>query len=57
MLRTESHEGVDGRCVAAFDVPAEKLAALGEAEGVDGVGAGEDRMRGDVGADGGELGG
>jgi len=55
MLRAESHEGADGRSVAALDVAAEELAALGEAEGVDGGGAGEDGMGGDVGADGGEL--
>jgi len=57
MLRAESHEGADGRSVAALDVAAEELAALGEAEGVDGGGAGEDGMGGDFGADGGELGG
>lgn len=57
MLGAERDKGPDGRCIAALDVAAEELAALGEAEGVDGGGAGEDGVGGDVGADGGELGG
>jgi len=57
VLRAERHEGADGWCIAALDIPAEELATLGEAEGVDGGGARENGVRGDVGADGGELGG
>lgn len=38
VLAAEGDEGVDGGVVAALDVGAEELAALGEAEGVDGGG-------------------
>lgn len=51
MLRAEGHERRDGGDVAALDVGAQELAALREAEGVDGRGGGEDGVGGEVGAD------
>ena len=51
VLAAEGDEGVYGRVVAALDVGAEELAALGETEGVDGGGAGKDGVGGDVVAD------
>ena len=51
MLRAECDEVCDGRIITALDVSAHELAALREAEGVDGGGGGEDRVCGEVGAD------
>ena len=51
MLAAEGDEVGDAGAVAALDVGAEELAALGEAEGVDGGGGGEDRVGGEIGAD------
>ena len=42
VLATEGNEVSDWRIVAAFDVAAEELAALGEAEGVDSGGRADD---------------
>ncbi len=50
MLRAEGDERRDGGGVAALDVGAQELAALREAEGVDGGGGGEDGVGGEVGA-------
>jgi len=55
VLRAESDKVCDGRVIAPLDVSAHELAALGEAEGVDGGGSGEDGVRGEVGADLGNL--
>lgn len=57
VLTSESDEIRDGRVIAALDIGAEELAALGEAEGVDGWCRGEDRVGGEVCADIFELGG
>lgn len=51
VLRAEGDEARDGRPVAALDVGAQELAALREAEGVDGGRGREDGVRGQVGAD------
>ncbi|KFX99182.1 hypothetical protein V490_01912 [Pseudogymnoascus sp. VKM F-3557] len=56
MLAPEGDERAHRREVASLDVGAEELAALGEAEGVDGGGGGEDGVGGEVGADFFELG-
>ncbi len=50
MLRAKCDEAANGGVVAALDVGAEELAALGEAEGVDRRSSREDRVRGNVGA-------
>ena len=55
MLCAEGDQAGDRGVVAALDVGAEELAALGEAEGVDGGGCGEDGVGGEVGADCGDL--
>ena len=55
MLGAEGDEVSDGRVVAALDVGAHELTALREADGVDGRGFGEDGVRGEVGADLGDL--
>lgn len=49
VLATEGDEIGHPRPVAAFNVRAQKLAALRKAEGVDGRGSGEDRVRFEVG--------
>ena len=46
VLAAKGHEILHSGRVAAFDIGAEELAALGEAEGVYGGGAGEDGVRG-----------
>lgn len=51
VLAAEGDEVGYRRRIAAFDVGAEELAALGEAEGVDGGGEGEGRVGGEVVAD------
>ena len=51
MLRAEGDEVSHWRVIAPLDVRAQELPALGEAEGVDGGGGGEDGVRGEVGAD------
>lgn len=51
MLRAEGDEVSHWRVIAPLDVRAHELPALGEAEGVDGGGGGEDGVRGEVGAD------
>ena len=48
MLAAEGDEVVDGRVIAALDVAAQELAALREAQGVDGGGCAEDRVRGEL---------
>lgn len=55
MLAAESDETADRRDIAPLDVGAEELAALGEAEGVDCWGGGEDGVGGEEGADGVDL--
>ncbi|KMQ81536.1 hypothetical protein RF55_26039 [Lasius niger] len=55
VLAAKGDEAADGGGVAALDVSAEELTALGEAEGVDGGSRGENGMGGESGADGGEL--
>lgn len=50
MLSAEGNEIGHRRLVAALDVGPEKLAALREADAVDGGGGGEDGVRGEVGA-------
>ena len=35
VLAAESDESMDSRTIAAFDISAQELAALGEAEGID----------------------
>lgn len=56
MLTAERDETAHRREVTALDIGAEELAALREAEGVDGGGGGENGVRGEVGADFFELG-
>lgn len=51
MLAAKCHEIRHGGVVAAFYVCAQELAALGEAEAVDGGCGGEDRMGCEIGAD------
>ena len=51
VLRAEGDEAGDGRVVAALDVGAQELAALREAQAIDGGSAGEDGVQGEVGAD------
>lgn len=51
VLTTESDECVNGRTVAAFDISAQELAALGEAECINGRGFGQDRVDSEVTAD------
>lgn len=55
MLRTECDEVRDRRVVAPLDVGAHELAALGEADGIDGGRGGEDGVSGEVGAYLGDL--
>lgn len=55
MLAAQGDERADGRSVAAFDVAAQELPALGEAQGVDGGSGGEDGVLEELGADGGDL--
>lgn len=55
VLAAEGDEAADGGRVAALDVGAQELAALAEADGVDGGGGGEDGVGGEVGADLGDL--
>lgn len=55
MLGAEGDEVAHGRVVAPFDVAAQELPSLAEAEGVDGGRGRENRMRGDVGAGFGHL--
>lgn len=55
VLAAEGDEVTDGRVIASFDVGAEELAALREAEGVDGRCGGEDGFGGELIADGRNL--
>ena len=55
MLAAEGDEGGDRRVVAALDIRAEELPALGKPEGVECRRAGEDRVRGEVSAHGRDL--
>lgn len=55
MLAAKGDEAADGRVVAPLDVAAQELAALGESDGVDGRGRGEDWVRGEGGANGFDL--
>lgn len=57
VLAAEGDQTADGREVATLDIAAQELAALGEADGVDGGGRGEDGMGGQRFADRVELGG
>lgn len=55
VLAAKGDEAADGRIVAALDVAAQELAALGEANGVDGRGRGENWVLGEGGAYGLDL--
>lgn len=51
MLAAEGDEVADGRVVAAFDVPAQELPALREAQRIDRGGGRKDRIRAELVAD------
>lgn len=55
MLGAKSNKVADGWIVATLDVPPQKLAALAEAEGVDGGRGRKDWVHGDVGTGFGNL--